>query len=286
MPQAAASAASAGSFFPLAIGNRWHLTGEDRVTVIPTGGTPPFEETIIDNDITRQLTGTETIFGRSYVVLREDLFETVDGGNPSATIASFVYYRQDASGLYEPDFITAPGVARNAGIGEVATQTAPRVLPQALRARIPAREALAYERAWDALQSKVSAIRAILSQGSPGGSAGSRSSDVLPNEITRLAYPLHPGAAWTIRTSPYFASVVEGVENLNLPAGRFAAYRIRIESEFFGEADRVHLWIGRSGQLRFAYHLDVAATDVDGNEIGRLLFDHNEEVDEVDLVNR
>ena len=66
------------SFFPLAIGNRWHATSDDHLATIPTGGGPPIDEMTIHTDITRDLTGTEEISGLLYTLMRETLVSTAE----------------------------------------------------------------------------------------------------------------------------------------------------------------------------------------------------------------
>jgi hypothetical protein len=279
----AASSSPTGAFFPLTIGNRWHATADARSVLQPAGGGPPIEEFSSHSDISRELTGTEELFGRSYVILQETTVETVGNDPPSVPLTWWTRYRQDATGLYEADaFLTQPP-ASSSGIGtdaRVVTGPVRRQFPMGLRARLPVEQIAAYERAWNDLQDRIAAARRW--SASPGSEL--RSTNLMSDEITRLDYPMHPGGQWTIRPDPYFASTVEGVDHLRLPAGDFPAYRIRIDSEAFGPDDSVHFWFGRSGQLQAQVHLTGIATDVDGNEIGRFVFDYREAVDVVSLA--
>ena len=263
------------SFFPLAIGNSWHAASDDHLATIPTGGGPPIDEMTIHTDITRDLTGTEDISGLLYTLMRETLVSTSPANPGGSTYTTWVRYRQDANGLYESD-VTGPPASSNVVAAAVAVRSGAE-FPASLRARVPAARVAAYEKAWGALQRKISALRDVAAD-------PLSATDVASGEITRLDYPLHPGASWTVRQDPHFSSTVEGLEQLSIPAGRFNAYRIRIDNEFLGPEDAVHLWMGRSGQLQFRYRLVQTVTDEDGNEIGEFVATHDEVVDSVSLV--
>jgi hypothetical protein len=279
--RASQAAAPQGAFFPLAIGNHWHSVGDDRVVLTDAGG--GVDNFTIHNDITRELIGTEALFGRTYTVMKETTIQTMSFEPEPWITTQWIRYRQDASGLYEADVSGPP--ASEPVMPSAATELdgvrtpSVRPLPDGMRAKIRPDQIDAYERAWNRLQWKAEALnRHMISDGA------ARISGVLPNEITRLVYPLRPGEEWTIRTDFFFGSVVEGIEDLDLPAGRFPAYRIRIPNEALGPEDVVHLWMGRSGQLRFRYHLEAPATDQDGNVIGSSSFDHDEVLDQISLV--
>lgn len=263
-----------GAFFPLAIGNRWHAASDDHIATFPSDGGPPIDDMTIHTDITREITGTETISGLVYSLLRETLTSTSPANPGGTTYTTWIRYRQDPDGLYESD-VTGPPASSTVAAAAAARPVA--VFPVLLRSQVAPIRVAAYERAWSNLQRKVDALRQYVS-------APERATDVAPGEITRLSYPLHRGASWTIREDPYFASTVEGMDRLNLPAGQFTAYRIRIDSQFFGPEDTVHLWMNRSGQLQFRYSLVEPATDEDGNVIGQFIATHEEVVDAVSLV--
>ena len=278
--RAALSAGGTKPFFPLELGNRWHATSESHVVTQPTGGAP--EELIIQGDISRELTGTETLFGRTYTVQTETLVETGEGVDPTP-LTTYTRYRQDATGLYEAeaDPSTPPAAVLTTSAASwsgAASRASSRPLPASLRARLPVDQVGSYERAWALLQERAAKVRQVAI------AVGNRADGPLSDEATRLDYPLHPGAEWTILTAPVFTSAVEGVDNLDLAAGRFHAYRIRIDNEFLREGDIVHLWMGRSGQLQFEYHLVVDALDENGNVIGTVTLDYHEAVNEVNLV--
>jgi len=263
------------SFFPLAIGNQWHAVSDDHIATTPTGGGPPIAEMTIHTDITRDLTGTEEISGLAYTLMRETLVSTSPANPGGSTYTTWVRYRQDANGLYESD-VTGPPASSNIAAAAVALRAGAE-FPASLRTGVAAAQVAAYERGWGALQRKISALRDVAAD-------PLRATNVASGEITRLDYPLHPRASWTIREDPHFSSTVEGLDQLSIPAGRFNAYRIRINSQFLGPEDTVHLWMSRSGQLQFLYRLVQPVTDEDGNVIGEFVATHDEVVDAVSLV--
>ena len=81
------SAAESG-FYPLAIGNRWHYTRDLLMRIVDGASPPPAVE--IHASVGRELTGTETLFGREYVIEES---RTVD--NVQEPFTQWVRYRQD-----------------------------------------------------------------------------------------------------------------------------------------------------------------------------------------------
>ena len=65
-------------------------------------------------------------------------------------------------------------------------------------------------------------------------------------------------------------------EILDVPAGRLHAWRIRLDHESFTPADVAHVWYGRSGQVKYRYHLVSIATDFNGNVVGRVVVEWDE----------
>jgi hypothetical protein len=276
-----------GAFFPLTVGNRWHATGEFSVAIVPPQGSP-YGELFIHDDITRRLIGTEAVSERSYVVMEEATVESNLSPEETQPIVNWIRYRQDVTGLYEADIAssippvleaTQPGGVVSSAVQEASGPVTGDVAERLTRS-VPAEQASAFASALERVRQKVELIRYARAALTPGGHGGG----LLPGEITRLRYPLRPGASWTIRPDPLFSAFVEGVDALTLPAGNFASYRMRINSEFFGPRDEVHVWVGRSGQLAFRYHVESVATDIDGNEIGEAVIDYDEEVDAVVLI--
>jgi hypothetical protein len=275
--------ASRGAFFPLALGNRW---GYERtiVTRLEIDGIlePP---EVFEATVTRELTQTEELFGRPYVVEETTVQEGDD------TTLEWIRYRQDRAGLYEADVaISQPPAAPSSlraprlsvRIGELADLASARGALERRLEGSPHREALL--QAWDRLARKVELVRAVRAhRRAAGGIAKDPPGGVTENELTRLAYPLHPGREWVVRADPRFASVVEAHETLDLPAGRMSGWRIRMESAVFGPNDVVHLWYGRSGFLALRADLESTATDENGTVIGILHYHESERLQDLDL---
>jgi hypothetical protein len=273
------SAGGSGGYFPLQIGNRWHAESDFRSTLTtPDGGTGTFT---IHANIMREIIGTETLAGRAYVV-EQTVTDEEDAFGP---FNSWIRYRQDAAGLYEADVdISQPPVldsGRSAGPINAALPEA-RDLPMRLAERLSADQLDAYQAAWDVLQKRIVAIRSVHALAS--GNGATHPGGVLADELTRLAYPLRPGATWVIRADPLFGSIVEANGNVVVPAGKFAASQIRITIDGLGPNDVVREWFSRSGQLAFRYHIESVATDVDGNPIGTVSADYDETLRDFSLV--
>jgi hypothetical protein len=278
-------------FYPLTIGNTWTYKGTFLATVRPDScDSPCVAIGFIDRwRESRELVGTETLFGREYVV--EEQTRWSDWGIPFDTIrvdtmasptaypmAFRVLYRQDQAGLYEADAQNWQPSGTNGGLaaahGAPATDLQERlsVTLQRKGMALTAVEAAAYDAANVRLQEKLDVVAAALAwHGHRPGPFGGGRGGVLDHEITRLKYPLHPGQCWVIRDSPLFTSRVIRHEVLRLPAGRLGGYQIRIESELFGPEDRVHIWYGRAGFLKLSATLYGEAIDEWGNHIGTLV---------------
>jgi len=200
----------------------------------------------------------------------------------------WVRYRQDGAGLYEADVESqlppvCAGVTGRQTLDAEGVETPPGEAAWAgVEARLsdPAKQ-VAYRAAWERVQARASVLRQALgtARGIPRAAGGG----VEPGEITRLEYPLHPGARWVIRADPRFESIVEGAEVLNLAVGHVPGWRIRIDSVFLGQDDRVHVWYGRSGFLKLVAHFEGVATDASGNPIGRVISDESEVLTELAL---
>jgi hypothetical protein len=79
-----------------------------------------------------------------------------------------------------------------------------------------------------------------------------------------LAYPLHTGASWPPdATQPELRAVVEGMDVVNVPAGRFVAWRVRMpKSDPTSTIDPVRSWYSRQGYIKSArtYQYSVAGS--------------------------
>lgn len=271
---------SVNLFYPLALGNHWGYEHVLTVYVIPEGGPPgpAFGES--DRRV-RDIVCIEQRAGRRYFVERESF--------PGSQLSWWVRYRQDRAGLYEADFdVTLPPAC--SGISGRRTFDAEAVVARkgeaawvAIAPKIadPARQ-LAYRATWERVQARASSIARALGT-EPWIPAAAARGGVRTGEITRLQYPLHPGAHWVIRADPLFESTVEGLEVLDLAIGKVPGWRIRIESGLLGPYDHAHLWFGRSGLLKLVIHAEGVATDQNGNPYGRVISDESELLTDVTL---
>ena len=265
------SSASGNSFYPLQIGNEWSYDHALSIVTIPIGGPP--DPVILQTDRrTRDIVCVENLGGNDYFVERTYY--------PSPPEFTWVRLREDRDGLFEADIPTTqpPGCSAPAGRprfdgGAVAPRSDEEVWT-AIAARVPAFARAAYREAWDGIEARASAIRRALGT----GPARPRTEAVGAGEITRLEYPLHPGASWVIRADPRFESTVERAEALDLAVGHVPAWRIRIDIDGLGARDRVHVWYSRSGFLKSDVHLEAEATDTSGNPIGQVIFEESEEL--------
>jgi hypothetical protein len=276
--EAQAGGAPQSLFYPLEPGNHWGYDHSFSIYIIPTGG-PPGPAFGQNDRVLRDLVCIEHRLSSTYTVEQVQY----EGAPPW-----WVRYRQDGSGLFEADVdVTIPPSCAAAGRRVFDARTAQARPGEGAWAAVaatigsPSRE-MAYRAAWERIQTRASALRRVLGNERSilGPQAGG---GVGPNEITRLEYPLHPGAHWVIREDPRFESTVEGAETLDLAVGSLPGWRIRVGSDVFGAHDSVHLWYGRSGYLRLVAHLEGIATDEQGNPIGVVVADESEVLTELSL---
>lgn len=264
----------AGSgFFPLTLGNHWeYVTGLSGTITDESGQSTPFSD---PGTMSASLTSVRSFYGRDYV---EETMEFATSG--SATVASFIEFRQDRSGLYEADV----SVTAARGIAGRSPESDASIPPRDARAAIlraacgPRVSDASIARALDRLDHAIGAGYAA--------SAGARPGGALDHEITRLSYPLHPGVHWLIRDDPRFESTVEAIGPVRVPAGRFVAARIRINSEFFGPNDVVHVWYGRQGFIKLAAHVESVVIDNNGSPVGMMVADETQDLTSLDLLDR
>ncbi len=273
---------SGRDFYPLALGNWWRYASRFQLTVTDLQGNPLAsydERTTID----RNLIAVVPWHGRDYV--QELSAEYAPGWVDP--ILTYVYYRQDRSGLYEADVTTPPGgepspvrVARAGSAGAWAppgSSLASRRSEAILRLLGPGIDPSSVNRLLERIAHATGAALAART-GRPGGP--------LDHEITRLAYPLRVAQHWIIRADPRFEAEVEHIGPVEVPAGRFVAPRIRITSVFFGPSDRVLVWYGRSGFLKLEAHGEGDALDYDGHVIGHMVAETSQELTRLLLVGR
>lgn len=189
-------------------------------------------------------------------------------------LVSQVFYRQDATGLYELDAIRDP-----------AARAGPAPMHDALAARIASHAAVKdrefLRRALANVEAKLARIDGLLHT-APLPATGPQGQP----EIRRLAYPLAVGREWILRADPLFTERVEAREGVVVGGRRLAAWRIRIESELFGPDDRVWLWFSHEGELRFRYHVQGVATDTEGNVVGTIVSDQDQSLVQYELAGR
>lgn len=252
-------------FFPLAIGNTWEYEGS---AVLVIRDLPPI--TMRSREV-HTLTGHETLFDREYVIQERSILMS----EMPPVVVNWYRYRQDKAGLYEAGVsITQPpgGGIAGAPEGPLATGAVspwPSLFSIAA-AGVPVEQSEAFEAARDEMLRKLSIVRRLLVGGSGRELLGGPPGGVLPDELTRLRYPLRIGQEWTIRDAPLFMSVVEAHEVLDLPAGRLGGWRIRINSELYGPNDSVLIWYGRKGLLETYVHLETEMVGPSGDPLGTM----------------
>ncbi|MEJ2721805.1 MAG: hypothetical protein P8181_11805 [bacterium] len=275
-------------FYPLALGNHWTYERRFEIRIIPIddAGEPLTGETrdVFEGTVERRLTGSEALFDRDYRV--ESLVLYV-AGDPD-TVREWRRYRQDRAGLYLADVsLHQPPAGSPPGSG-VRVNGAGR---GALHPGIPRWDRIAHlfetmpssaaRDGWRRHADRIRRVRALLAPGAlPTGPPGGPNAE----EIVLLQYPLHPAAAYAIRSEPFHVdSVVEALEVIDLPAGRFVGYRIRIENELLDPDDQVYVWRGRCGELGSSIHVETLAMDVETGEVVRIITEETDWLSGLDL---
>ncbi|MGD8869529.1 MAG: hypothetical protein PVI01_18065, partial [Gemmatimonadales bacterium] len=236
----------AGDFMPLASGNHWTYDRTFSTIVVPEDGPPPPPE-LIEEQVFLDHIEQRVIGERTYILERE-VYSSESGANERLL-------RQDRAGYYT--------LERTKDDGKVAARPVLSGAQRNLVHRIAAR----YGADPASVQSHLTRIETVermlrgLHAAPPGGPD--------PGEIQTLAYPLHPGATWMIRPAPFFSATVEGRERV---AG-LSSWRVRIDNEFLGENDTVHIWYSRCGQVGWRFHFESIATNPQGNVIGTFVSD-------------
>ncbi len=246
------------STYPIDVGNEWDYRGLFSWQVVPDTG--PGDVGTIARTEAHVIIGTEVRSDRTYQVLEN----TIDEEGWGIT-RQWERLRQTKSGLYQLDIaISEPP------LNAVAMAAPERSIAgwSRLAAALPAADRAAYRRAWDAMAAKRTLLQNAVTAFAPpaGGPAG--------DEITRLAFPLHVGASWAVRETPFVVtSTVERRQVRDVPAGREPAWRVRIVADFLSPDDVVYFWYGRTGLVEQSFHLITTATDMNGNPIGTLIGD-------------
>jgi len=132
---------------------------------------------------------------------------------------------------------------------------------------------------------KQAALRTAALHGARSAGIGAIA-EALSGEITLLRYPLAVSKSWHVREDPLFVYTVEGQETIDLPAGRFSGWRIRIDSELFGPDVAAHVWYGHDGLLRLELQAAGEITDDTGAVIGTMVSDQIQALSEISLVKK
>ena len=265
--------------YPLDLGNRWQY---HRVFTVSAGPeATPFPPIVTRTRIESFMSCVEA-GAIDYVVEHRVQTDTTVFGPRIAH--QWIRYRQDMRGLYEKDVsIAEPASCEQSAIEElppllrnsaeewlVAELTRALGAARTTRAVDPARVAQAAA----AISARLALVRAALgpSTGAPGGA--------LPDELTRLRYPLVVGSAWNVRETPFVvSSTVAGRDHVTLSDGKVPAYRVDTHiPSAFGPADRIHNWYGRAGWLGLELHFEV------GTGLGQVMIDETIVLEEVDLL--
>ncbi len=265
-----AQSGSQPGFYPLTIGNRWRYTRTLLTDWADSSGTP--QHFVVTEAEEHQIVCFAPVGDRYYSAERR-----IDPADPGAGGYS-IYYRQDRSGLYELDGGQPPCLVP---VGPAAWTTAPARREVAGRRPTDHATLAAVTR----LEYRSAMLNAALGRGlEPGPARGALRPRPLAGEITRLAYPLLFVRHWVIREDPRFACTVEGIDWLRLPAGRFWAYRIRIDSELFAPSDRVHVWYNRKGFMKLDGIFETQVVDDASNPVAIATSRQTEVLDAIHLV--
>ncbi|UCG51828.1 MAG: hypothetical protein JSW58_16945 [Candidatus Latescibacterota bacterium] len=272
---------SARGFHPLAIGNSWKYSRRFELTIVPVDGGSGGPTDIFQGSSERRLIGTEEIFGREYITEATKVY--ADGA--ADTVRWWRRFRQDHAGLYLAD---VPSGDPPASVFSSSARTGSERGRDFLTVGIPTWDRVAKSlggerssltrRTWQTHAARIRYVRAILQPGvniqpTPAG----RPCGPLFGEIRPLEYPLHPKAEFVTRMIPFrVRGVVEAQEVLDLPAGRYPGYRIRIENQRLDPDDRVYVWHGMCGELGSTVHLETIAVDIETGEMVRIITDETE----------
>lgn len=270
----------AAGFLPLEVGNEWAYQRTFDYVVIDENDNVIDQQSLTE-DVLYDIIGTEERFGREYV-LNQQTYVRESGDD----LYWWDRYRQDRSGLYRADIAlgeppASPAIAREPSSALRVFLLMPKTLPRISEAGLDPNTMRAYQAAWSRLVEKRRMIETMLRGISPAGPPGG----ALSQETTTLRYPLRPGQKWEVRTDPFLvASQVEAAQVLDLPAGRFPGWRVRLDNSVLGPNDSVRFWYGHSGLLGERIHVESLATDLGGNVIGTMIADETLYLTSLDLV--
>lgn len=266
-------ASSEHGFYPLAIGNSWHYSGIFQMWIVD--GNVPGVPLTIHNEIDRELVGSEVRWGRTYIV--EEMRQVQDV-RPGELFTYWSRFRQDRSGLYLANVCACEPSILEMRVKSFYSHGA-RSTPIPIHRIIPPGPPDPWKKAWAVHREKLELVRTAISATREAMTAVSTASPA-DSEETLLSYPLHPGASWTFFGDTW---TVEAIEALNVPAGRFTAYRIRIDFPSLGPTDNLVIWESRSGRLGHRVHLTTEATDWQGNQTGTIVSHEVETLESLEI---
>ena len=275
-------AGTQGTFYPLDLGNEWHYDRSLVIRFFSPGSTEPsgVEEYHFEEE--RVLDQTEELFGRTYIVESRTIVQDF----PDPDVAhEWIRYRQDRSGLYEADvsIVDPPGpTAKATAVAGAAWEPALRIGAD-LSAFGPV--AIEHPESFRSALGELERRRLRLRGALRGEQVSAPPGNALPDEITRLKYPLHPGSSFAIRDGLLDAHV-EALEQLGTPAGRFPAWRIRLVWATGGPDDTILVWFSRCGNLQLYVLAEAALVAPDGTVLGTMQFEEVEVVEELDVQGR
>jgi len=248
------------NLYPLAVGNRWVYDRTDHTQIIPDVGPPPppdIRETVFE--VTHAC--AINYDGLDYIVQLESF--------PDLNSHYFYLYRQTADGLF----------GRDIGGGEVPCAPGAMTMVSGPRKRSgDAVSGIADAAQREAFTAEINRQREALEMvRRTTVSSGLR-------DFTFLEYPLFTGSSWQAKLEGNFVRTIEGQDALSVPAGVFAALRIRINSDFLGPSDTAHIWYGPRGVIRFHARFEGIATDDQGNPLGTVVSTSTEELTQLSLV--
>jgi hypothetical protein len=250
---------------------------------LPGDGSTPGPAIVESTTTELRLVCSENVEGQSYVVQQ--------GTYKSGATTFWTLFRQDRAGLYElqrkssiaPECDAAP-LPSDDNLQFRAVE------PVAWRRKIErireARARNAIQQASPILEARVERLAAALGLGGPPQSRQGPAGGPLDNEITRLRYPLRPGASWNMRLPPQWPliAMVEGVDVVALPTGHATAHRIRYTDQTPGSISQVHVWYGRSGYLGMVGHSSYTLPSLGGASPDTVVADWSDVLDGISLV--
>jgi hypothetical protein len=289
-------------FYPLAVGNSWTYERKHTVEFEVIEGPPYHEVRDFEGIYERRIVGIEAIDGIEYEVEQA----TLTASDRTDTVRTWAGLRQDHAGLYgagititEPADLPAPDDENRRSVPrETPAETPPAPMgtaadPFSRMLTAPGPGGFLPEpvppilvKAWRQHARRLDAILRSLEPGiAQGPSTVGRRGGVLADEVQYLRYPLHPKATWSNREEPFFVrSEVEAHEVLDLPAGRFPSYRVRVVNERHDPEDRIRVWYGPCGRLAVSIHMETWAMDVETGEIARISVDQTDRLSGLSLV--